>query len=137
VWLSLFGKKVKVLSSDAGREFFAETKKMLVKRGIKQKTVARGSKVEQYNQTFQRNFYRLLRLKRGSFNEIEQQAEEITNNTKSKFTKLSPKDAVKRSDQELALKYNSGREKQKPYKGKDDGRRLVPSVAEATKKHEA
>ena len=113
------GKKVKVLSSDAGREFFAETKKMLVKRGIKQKTVARGSKVEQYNQTFQRNFYRLLRLKRGSFNEIEQQAEEITNNTKSKFTKLSPKDAVKRSDQELALKYNSGREKQKPYKGKE------------------
>lgn len=113
------GKKVHTISSDAGREFFAETKKLLVQRGIKQKQVARGSKVEQYNQTFQRTFYRLLRLKRGSFSELEKQAEEITNNTKNKYSKLSPSDAVKSKDEDLARKFNSGRQKQKPYKGRE------------------
>ena len=54
----------------------------------------RGGKVEQFNQHFQRNFYRLMRLKRGSFAQIELQAEEITNNLVSKYTKLSPADAV-------------------------------------------
>ena len=36
----------------------------------------RGGKVEQFNQHFQRNFYRLMRLKRGSFAQIELQAED-------------------------------------------------------------
>ena len=111
--------KVHTVSSDAGREFFAETKRLLVKRGIQHKQVPRGSKVEHFNQTFQRTFYRLLRLKRGSFSELENQAEKICNNTKNKYTKLSPRDAVKRPDEELATKFNAGREKGKKYKGKE------------------
>ena len=51
--------KVHTVSSDAGREFFADTKRLLVKRGIKHKQVPRGSRVEKFNQDFQRTFYRL------------------------------------------------------------------------------
>ena len=111
--------KVHTISADAGREFFSHVRKMLVRRGIIQKTVARGSRVEKYNQDFQRNFYRLLRLKRGTFSQVEQQAEEMTNNLKSKYTKLSPADAVKRPDAELSALFNAGRQPKKKYPGKD------------------
>ena len=111
--------KVHTVSSDAGREFFADTKRLLVRRNIKHKQVPRGSRVEKFNQDFQRTFYRLLRLKRGSFSELEEQAQEITNNTKNKHSKLSPSDALERPDEELALKVNAAREKGKKYKGRE------------------
>ena len=85
---------------------------------IKLKQVPRGSRVEKYNQDFQRTFYRLVRLNRGSFSQVEAQAEEITNNLKSKYTKMSPNEAVERPDDELAAKFNPGREEQKKYKAK-------------------
>ena len=106
------------MSADHGREFFSHVKKLLVSRNVKLKQVPRGSRIEKYNQDFQRTFYRLVRLNRGSFSQIQEQAEEITNNLKSKYTKLSPADAVKRPDEELAAKFNPGRESKKQYKGK-------------------
>jgi len=109
------GTKVHTISADAGSEFMSHVRKMLVARGIKQRTVARGSRVEKYNQDFQRTFYRLLRLKRGSFSQVEQQAEDITNNLRSKYTKLSPADAVQKTDAELSVLFNAGRQPKKPY----------------------
>ena len=111
--------KVHTISSDAGREFYTDVKTFLSRRGTIQKTVPRGGKVEQFNQHFQRNFYRLMRLKRGSFAQIELQAEEITNNLVSKYTKLSPADAVQKPDSEIAAKFNAGRQPRKRYKGKE------------------
>ena len=110
--------KVHTMSADHGREFFSHVKKLLVSRNVKLKQVPRGSRIEKYNQDFQRTFYRLVRLNRGSFSQVQEQAEEITNNLKSKYTKLSPADAVKRPDEELAAKFNPGRESKKQYKGK-------------------
>ena len=112
------GAKVNTMHADHGREFFSHVKKFLVGRNVKLKQVQRGSRVEKFNADFQRTFYRLARLKRGSFSQIEQQTEEITNNLKNKYTKLSPADAVKRPDRELAAKFNTGRKPKKPYKGK-------------------
>ena len=111
--------KVHTISSDAGREFFSDVKQLLVRRGIKQRQVPRGSRVEKYNQDFQRTFYRLLRLKRGTFSQVEEQAEEITNNGKNKYTKLSPNEALSKTDEELSAKSSASRQKTKPYKGKD------------------
>ena len=110
--------KVIEMGVDHGREFYTYVKRLLVSRKIRLKQVPRGSRVEKYNQDFQRTFYRLVRLKRGSFSQIEAQAEEITNNLKSKYTKLSPSEAVERTDEDLAAKFNPGREKKKKYNAK-------------------
>ena len=109
--------KVHTLAADHGREFYTDVRKLARDRGIELKQVPRGSRVEKFNQDFQRSFYRLVRLGRGSFSSCQQQAEEITNNLKNKYTKLSPAEAVERRDEEFAERYNSGRETQKAYKG--------------------
>jgi len=113
--------KVNTIATDHGREFFTKVRELLKRRNIKQKQVERGSRVEKFNQDFQRSFYRLMRLRRGTFSSLQQQAEEITNNLKNKHTKLSPAEAVKRPDEELVKLYNDAprREKEKDYKGRD------------------
>jgi hypothetical protein len=110
--------KVHTIASDHGREFYTKVRELLKRRKIKQKQVPRGSRVEKFNQDFQRTFYRLMRLGRGSFSSLQKQAEEITNNLKSKYTKLSPAEAVERPDEKLVGPYNDGREKGKDYKGR-------------------
>jgi len=112
------GTKVHTMSADHGREFFAEVLVMLKKRRITMKQVARGSRVEKFNQDFQRNFYRLLRMRRGKFDSLQQQALDVTNNTKNKNTKKTPEEALKIPDAILEKGYNDGRQKSKPYKGK-------------------
>ena len=111
------GSKVHTISSDHGSEFMSHTRKLLKKRKIKQKMVPRASRVEKFNQDFQRNFYRLLRLRRGNFNAIEDQALELTNNTRSKWTKKTPKECLDIPDATLADLYNIRRQKRKAYKG--------------------
>ena len=112
------GTKVHAMSADHGREFFAEVLVMLRKRRITMKQVARGSRVEKFNQDFQRNFYRLLRMRRGNFESLQQQALDVTNNTKNKNTKKTPEEALSIPDAILEKGYNDGREKSKPYKAK-------------------
>jgi hypothetical protein len=112
------GTKVHTMSADHGREFFAEVLVMLKKRRITMKQVARGSRVEKFNQDFQRNFYRLLRMRRGKFDSLQQQALDVTNNTKNKNTKKTPEEALKIPDAILEKGYNDGRQKSKPYKCK-------------------
>ena len=110
--------KVTKISADHGREFYTHVRKLLKKRHIKMKQVSRGSRVEKFNQDFQRNFYRLLRLRRGTFESLEDQARDLTNNTKNKWTKKTPEEALTTPDSVLALGYNKGRQKNKPYRGK-------------------
>lgn len=109
--------KMTVMAMDHGREFYTDVLKMLKKRHIRHKQVPRGSRVEKFNQDFQRNFYRLLRLRRGTFSSLEDQALELCNNTRNKHTKKTPKEAAETPDDELRAPYNDSREKQKRYKG--------------------
>ena len=109
--------KVLTIAADHGREFYTDVRALLKRRHIAQKQVPRGSRVEKFNQDFQRNFYRLMRLRRGTFGELEDQALDITNNTRNKFTKMTPKEALETPDAQLAVGYNNGREKAKAYKG--------------------
>ena len=122
--------KVTEISADHGREFYTDVRKLCKRRKIALKQVPRGSRVEKFNQDFQRNFYRLLRMRRGNFSSLEDQALELTNNTKNKWTKKTPEECLETPDSVLALAYNKGREKNKPYKGKhpevgDKARHLV------------
>ena len=110
------GAKVHTIAADHGREFYTDVRALLKRRRISQKQVPRASRVEKFNQDFQRNFYRLLRLRRGTFGSLEDQALELTNNTKSKFTKKTPKEALTTDDDILQVGYNAKREKEEPYK---------------------
>ena len=111
--------KVTTIATDHGREFYTDVRKLLKRRNIKQKQVPRGSRVEKFNQDFQRTFYRLLRLGRGTFSSLEEQAQEITNELKNKYTKKTPKEALETPDQELAAGYEKGREKEQAFKGRE------------------
>ena len=75
------GTPIKQMYTDAGSEFKARTQTLLDDRNIKHIIVARGNKVEKANATFQRIFYRLYRLKRGTFGQLTQQALAMFNNT--------------------------------------------------------
>ncbi len=112
------GTKVTEISADHGREFYTDVRKLLKRRRIKQKQVPRGSRVEKFNQDFQRNFYRLMRMRRGNFGSLEDQAQALTNNTKSKFTQKTPEEALKTPDSQLVGGYNKGRQQSKPYKAR-------------------
>lgn len=104
------GKPILTMSSDKGGEFKAETTKMLKRRSIKQKFVDRGNRIEQCNQVFQRNFYRLYKLRRGSFKSLEKQAIALVNNTRNKYTRKTPNEALLALDKDIASPYNNARE---------------------------
>ena len=103
-------KPILTMSSDKGGEFLAETTKMLKRRNIKQKFVDRGNRIEQCNQVFQRNFYRLYKLRRGSFKSLQKQALVLVNNTRNKYTRKTPNEALLALDKDLAFPYNAARE---------------------------
>ena len=113
------GAKVYEIAADHGREFYRDVRVLLKRRKIVQKQVPRGSRVEKWNQDYQRNFYRLLRLRRGNFSSLEDQALELTNNTKNKHTKKTPEEALLLPDAVLAPLYNKGRQEAKAYKGRE------------------
>ena len=58
-------------------------------------------------------------MRRGTFSSLEDQALDLTNNTRNKFTKMTPEEALGTSDSVLAPRYNAGREKSKPYKNRE------------------
>ena len=112
------GTKATQISADHGREFFAEVRVLLKKRRIRIKQVPKGSRVEKFNQDYQRNFYRLLRMRRGNFSELEKQALKLTNNTRNKNLKMTPEEALSKPDAELVGPYTHGREAHEKFKGK-------------------
>ena len=91
------------------REFYTDVIALLKRRKIKLILV-------EFNQDYQRNFYRLARLHRGTFSALEQQALDITNNTRNKNIKMTPVEALAKPDAQLVKTYNAGREGMKPYK---------------------
>ena len=113
------GKKVHTIAADHGREFYRDVRKLLKRRKIKQLQVPRASRVEKFNMDFQRNFYRLLRLRRGTFASLEEQALNVTNNTRNKHTKKTPKEALTIADEALRGPYNDNREEEKAYHARD------------------
>ena len=113
------GKPILSISSDKGGEFRASTGRMLKERGIKQKFVDRASRVEHCNQIFQRNFYRLYKLRRGTFKSLQKQAEHLVNQTFNKYTRMTPNEAVLAEDRYLAPRYNNARQQpEEQYKAR-------------------
>ena len=113
------GAAVLSVASDHGSEFSAGITDLLTKwkpNPIKQRLVQRASRVEKFNSDFQRSFYRLVRLKRGGLKACSEQAETLTNNLLNKYIKMTPAEAVKKTDAEICPAYNASREKSKPYK---------------------
>ena len=104
------GKPILTMSCDKGGEFKADTARMLKQRGIKQKFVDRGSRIELCNQVFQRNFYRLYKLRRGTFRSLQRQAQNLVNQTRNKYTKMTPNEALLAEDRHLAPRYNNARQ---------------------------
>ena len=98
------------ISSDKGSEFKGAVTRLLARRNITQKYVDRASRIEQQNAIFQRNFYRLHKLRRGTFHSLETQALRLVNNTRNKYTRMTPNEAVAAADADIAPRYNTARE---------------------------
>ena len=95
---------------------------MLKERGIKQKFVDRASRVEHCNQIFQRNFYRLYKLRRGTFQSLQKQAQQLVNQTFNKYTRMTPNEAVLAEDRYLAPRYNNARQQpEEQYNAREIG----------------
>ena len=107
------------LRSDSGSEFKSKTKEMLASLGIKHRFVKSAGRLEQANKTFQKIWYRLLRLGRGStLDELDQQAVAIFNNTLSSVTGRTPLEALETDDAILVERYNKYRKKRREPKYK-------------------
>ena len=97
---------VKYIRSDKGSEFKAETQDVMQRLGIKHRFVGQGNRIEQANKTWQKIWYRLMRLGRGDLNELDTQAQAIFNNTISKVTGKTPLEAVGSDDKTLTESYS-------------------------------
>jgi len=97
---------VKYIRSDAGSEFKAETQEVMEALGIRHKFVKSGNRIEQANKTWQKTWYRLMRLGRGDLTELDSQAQAIFNNTISKVTGKTPLEAVGSDDKTLTESYS-------------------------------
>jgi len=110
------GTPIRAMYTDAGSEFKARTQTLLDDRDIKHIVVARGHKVEKANATFQHIFYRLYRLKRGTFGQLTQQALAMFNNTRTLHGR-TPTEALAVDDRTLAMPYNARRQKPATARG--------------------
>ena len=98
---------VKYVRSDSGSEFKSDTQAVFEELGIQHKFVKSGNRIEQANKTFQKIWYRLMRLGRGDLAELDVQAQAIFNNTISSITGRTPLEAVDVHDKVLAEKYGA------------------------------
>ena len=115
---------VKYIRSDSGSEFKAETQQVLKQLGIRHKFVKSGNRIEQANKTWQKIWYRLMRLGRGDLRgrdgrlKLDTQAHAIFNNTLSSVTGKTPLEALDADDNALSAAYNEARKKRKVPKYK-------------------
>ena len=110
---------VKYIRSDSGSEFKSKTKEMLASLGIQHRFVKSAGRLEQANKTYQKIWYRLLRLGRGStLNELDHQAVAIFNNTISSITGHTPLEAIGADDRVLVQAYKSFKAKTRKAKYK-------------------
>ena len=107
---------VKYIRSDAGSEFKADTAAVFKELGIRHKFVKSGNRIEQANKTFQKIWYRLMRLGRGDINELDVQAAAIFNNTLSSVVGKTPLEALDTEDKTLSTAFNANRKRVAKYK---------------------
>jgi len=125
---------VKYIRSDSGSEFKSDTAAVFKELNIKHKFVKSGNRIEQANKTFQKIWYRLMRLGRGDIFELDVQAVAIFNNTLSSITGKTPLEALDAEDAVLKTAFNDSRKKkvakykQVPIKMGDKCRYLLDSV---------
>ena len=98
-------KPITLVRSDKGSEFKSDTQLVLQRLNISHKFVKAANRVEQANKTFQKIWYRLMRLGRGDLAELDAQAQIIFNNTISSITKKTPLEAVDEDDKVLTQRY--------------------------------
>ena len=110
--------KVKYIRSDSGSEFKSETQQMLKQLGIRHKFVKSGNRLEQANKTFQKIWYRLMRLGRGDIDVLDGQAQAIFNNTLSSVNGRTPLEALETPDAALAKHVREFLQKKKRAKYK-------------------
>ena len=115
--IAVLGTRVRMIASDDGSEFKGRTAALMKRRNIRHMVVPRATKCEKVNQTFQRIFYRLFRLKRGTFAELTQQALVLLNNTRTRLHGKTPLESAALSEAELAPGYNASRTTSSDLKG--------------------
>ena len=94
--------KTKYVRSDKGSEFKSETQALFQRLKIRHKFVKSASRLEQANKTFQKIWYRLMRMGRGTLKELDVQAAAIFNNTLSSVNGRTPLEALDTDDTVLA-----------------------------------
>ena len=96
---------IKLIRSDKGSEFKSETQDVMERLKIKHRFVKSGNRIAQANKTYQKIWYRLMRLGRGDLAELDTQAQAIFNNTISSVTGKTPLEALETPDKILTEKY--------------------------------
>ena len=109
---------VKMIRSDKGSEFKSDTQTVLERLNIRHKFVKSGNRIEQANKTFQKIWYRLMRLGRGDLAELDTQAQAIFNNTISSITKKTPLEALEADDKVLTTAYSTYQKRKRTAKYK-------------------
>jgi hypothetical protein len=126
--------EIKYIRSDSGSEFKSKTKAMFKELGIRHMFVKSGNRIEQANKTYQKIWYRLMRLGRGDLDELDVQAQAIFNNTLSSINGRTPLEALETEDAVLRTAFNDSRKKKvakykgEPIKKGDKCRYLLDSV---------
>jgi hypothetical protein len=115
---------VKYIRSDKGSEFKADTQLVLEHLGIQHKFVKSGNRIEQANKTYQKTWYRIMRLGRGDLRnrngvrKLDTQAQAIFNNTLSTVTGKTPLEALETPDRVLITALEATMKKRKVPKYK-------------------
>jgi len=109
---------IKLIRSDKGSEFKSETQNVMERLKIKHRFVKSGNRIEQANKTYQKIWYRLMRLGRGDLAELDTQAQAIFNNTISSVTGKTPLEALDTPDKILTEKYSKYQKRKRVAKYK-------------------
>ena len=103
---------IKYIRSDTGGEFMGKTQTVFKELGIRHRFVKSGNRIEQANKTYQKIWYRLLRLGRGeSIEDLDKQAVAIFNNTLSSINGKTPLEALDTDDKVLSAAFNASRKR--------------------------
>ena len=103
---------IKYIRSDTGGEFMGKTQTVFKELGIRHRFVKSGNRIEQANKTYQKIWYRLLRLGRGeSIEDLDKQAGAIFNNTLSSINGKTPLEALDTDDKVLSAAFNASRKR--------------------------
>ena len=113
---------IKYIRSDSGSEFKSDTQAVFKELHIRHRFVKSGNRIEQANKTYQKIWYRIMRLGRGDLRNIngvrslDVQAQAIFNNTLSSINGKTPLEALETDDKVLSAAFNASRKRVAKYK---------------------